>query len=148
MDTNDLYYCCIFVSHFSFLPFWLPGVPNAQQWLVALLKGLWNSSLVCKLFVMTCQTSSNLLGNIYSVFFAKFLLIFWGSPFEPMDYPNQTCWTGPSRSSPRFSSLLEPNHWSGPRFRQSVLWIGPNWTAASLVCWWIQKQVNMIVLPK
>jgi hypothetical protein len=114
---------------FFVLPFWLPGVPNAQQWLIALLKCLWNLSLVCKLFIMTCQTSSNLLDNIYSVF----LQIFWGSRFEPMDYPNRTCWTSPSRSSPRFSSLLEPNHKSGPRFRQSVLWTGPNQTAASLV---------------
>ncbi len=57
---------------------------------------------------------------------------FWGSRFEPTDSPNRTCWTGPSRSSPRFSSLPEPNHKSGSGFRQSVLWTGPNRTAASL----------------
>ena len=33
-----------------------------------LLKGLCNPPLVCELFVMTCQTSSNLLYNVYTVF--------------------------------------------------------------------------------
>ena len=128
IDPNDLYYHCIFFFSF-FLPFWLPGAPNAQQWLIVFLKGLWNSSMVCKLFIMTCQTSMNLLDNIYTVFLQNL----WGSRFEPMDSPNRTCWTGSSRSSPRFSNLLEPNHKSSSRFRQSVLWTGPNRTAASLV---------------
>ena len=41
-----------------------------------LLKGLCNPPLVCKLFVMTLQTSSNLLYNIYTVFlqiYGKFM---------------------------------------------------------------------------
>ena len=61
---------------FGFLPFWLPGAPNAQQWLIMLPKGLWNSSLVCKLFVMTCQTLRNWLDNIYNVFLQIFCNIF------------------------------------------------------------------------
>jgi hypothetical protein len=67
----------------------------------------------------------------------------WGSRFRPMDYPNRTCRTGPSRSSPRFSSLLEPNHKSGPRFRQSVLRTGPNRTVASLT--WLMDNLTEVL---
>ena len=41
-----------------------------------LLKGLCNPPLVCKLFVMTLQTSSNLLYNIYTVFLQNLCKIF------------------------------------------------------------------------
>jgi len=88
--------------------------------------------MVCKLFIMTCQTSINLLDNLHH-FSATFMQKFWGSRFEPTDSPNRTCWTGPSRSSPRFSSLLEPNRRSSPGFGQSAFWTGPNRTAASLL---------------
>ena len=52
------------------------GAPNAKQWLIVLLKGLCNPPLVCKLFVMTCQTLSNLLYNIYTIFLQILCKIF------------------------------------------------------------------------
>ena len=54
---------CITIAYsiFGFLPLWLP----------MLLKGLCNPPLSCKLFVMTCQTSSDLHYNIYTVFLQK-----------------------------------------------------------------------------
>ena len=70
INTNDLYYRCSFYFRFFCLhdSLSLPGAPNAQQSLIVFSKHLWNSSMVCKLSVMTCQTSMNLLDNIYIIF--------------------------------------------------------------------------------
>jgi hypothetical protein len=78
-------------QNYSSHPTHRAGAPKAQQWLTVLHKCLWN-----KLFVTTCQTSSNLLDNIYPVFLQVLCKGFRGWQFEP-------------------------NHQSGPRFGQGVL---------------------------
>ena len=68
-----------------------------------------------------------------------------GLRFEPENYLDWTCWTGPLRSGPRFEDSSEPNHRSSPGFKQNALWTGLNRTMASLAVYVIRWEVGTLL---
>src|SRR5882762_5179954 len=79
--------------------------------------------MVCKLFITTCQTSINLLDNIY-IIFLQHLYKKFGVQGIPQTKPAGPVLQGPVQGS-ALSTLPEPNHESGSGFRQKC---PLNWT--------------------